>query len=66
MRRDPDAQEDVASQIARAAGPSGENAEYLFNLADAMRGIGVEDAHLFELERMVRAIRAKKAGGDDV
>lgn len=50
------AEEEVAAQIAAAVGPSGPNREYLFNLAEAMRGIGVEDAHLYELEAMVRAI----------
>jgi len=28
----------VAAQIAAAVGPSGPNSEYLFNLAEAMRG----------------------------
>ena len=37
--------EDVAAQIAAAEGPSGPNRDYLFNLAEAMRGIGVEAGH---------------------
>ena len=49
--------DDLAEQIARAKGPSGENCEYLYNLAIAMRDIGVEDDHLYNLEAAVRAIR---------
>jgi cation transport protein ChaC len=45
-----------AAQIAAAVGPSGPNAEYLFNLCDAMRNIEVDDPHVFELEEAVRAI----------
>lgn len=45
-----------AAQIAAAVGPSGPNAEYLFNLCDAMRSIEVDDPHVFELEEAVRAI----------
>ena len=43
-------------QIATAAGASGPNYDYLHNLADAMRGLGVEDDHLFDLDARVRAI----------
>ena len=48
--------EACAAQIAAAEGPSGRNDEYLFKLAEAMRWLGVEDAHLYELEARVRAI----------
>ncbi|EFN57632.1 hypothetical protein CHLNCDRAFT_12490, partial [Chlorella variabilis] len=41
--------EEVARQIATARGPSGPNSEYLFRLADAMRGMGVQDEELFVL-----------------
>ncbi|GLC33651.1 hypothetical protein PLESTB_000100000 [Pleodorina starrii] len=44
----------IAAQIATCRGPSGPNCEYLFKLADAMRGMGVPDPELFELEEMVR------------
>ena len=52
-----------AAQIASAVGPSGPNAEYLFNLCDAMRSIDVDDPHVFELEEAVRAILEAKASG---
>jgi len=46
----------VAAQIANAKGPSGYNAEYLLRLADFMREEipGVQDEHLFVLERLVK------------
>lgn len=45
--------EDIARQIAVSAGPSGANADYLFDLADALRKIGAHDPHVFELESAV-------------
>ena len=48
--------EELATQIANAAGPSGPNSEYLFNLAVAMREMGVEDAELFEIEALCRRV----------
>ena len=44
----PDA--DIARHIARAAGPSGSNRDYLVHLADALRGLGEHDAHVFAIE----------------
>ena len=52
-----------AAQIAAAVGPSGPNAEYLFNLCDAMRSMDVDDPHVFELEEAVRKILEAKASG---
>jgi len=44
----------LAKQIATAKGPSGDNCEYLYRLADSMRELDVEDIELFELEAKVR------------
>lgn len=46
---------EMAAQIARASGPSGANADYLLRLAEALRRLGDNDPHVFELERLVRA-----------
>ena len=49
--------EDIAATISRAVGPSGPNIDYLFNLADAIRGMGQDDSHVFQLEKEVRKLR---------
>lgn len=45
----------MAEHILNARGPSGKNADYLFRLAEALRDMGEEDAHVFDLERRVAA-----------
>ncbi len=45
---------DIAAQIKSSAGPSGTNLEYLLQLAEALRNLGADDPHVFELEAMVR------------
>ncbi len=42
---------EIAQQIANAHGPSGPNRDYLVNLAKALRELGAEDTHIFELEK---------------
>ena len=48
----------IARHILVSHGPSGANTEYLYNLANAMRAIapGVQDEHLFALERAVKSL----------
>ncbi|KAI8889936.1 ChaC-like protein [Backusella circina FSU 941] len=48
--------ENIAKQIYETYGPSGWNAEYLLNLADALREISPDarDDHVFELETLVK------------
>ena len=43
----------IASIIGVARGPSGTNADYLRQLADALRAIGDHDPHVFALEHLV-------------
>ena len=51
--------EDIARQICHAIGPSGENTEYLFRLAEFMRTAvpDEKDEHLYELELTVRKLQ---------
>lgn len=51
--------DEIARQVARAEGPSGANAEYLFELAAALRRMQVADDHVFALESAVRAVLAR-------
>jgi cation transport protein ChaC len=46
---------DIARQIAGSTGPSGDNVEYVLELAEALRAIGAHDEHVFALEALVRA-----------
>ena len=45
--------EDVASHIARSHGPSGSNTDYLLQLANALRELGEDDAHVHALETLL-------------
>ncbi|MEM0952583.1 MAG: gamma-glutamylcyclotransferase [Pseudomonadota bacterium] len=53
--------EQIAAHIDRSHGPSGSNREYLLHLADALRDMGVDDEHVFGLERMLLAIDHRRA-----
>jgi cation transport protein ChaC len=44
-------EQEIARHIARAAGPSGPNSDYLNHLAAALRELGRHDQHVFEIER---------------
>jgi cation transport protein ChaC len=46
--------EQIAAQIARACGPSGSNAEYVRELARALREMTAHDEHVFSLDELVQ------------
>lgn len=52
----PAGDDEIARHIARARGPSGENRDYLLALAAALRELGSDDAHVFGIERELRAL----------
>ncbi len=45
---------DIARQVRRSHGPSGANIDYVLQLAAALRGMGVEDEHVFALADLVK------------
>jgi cation transport regulator ChaC len=45
---------EIAQQVRAARGPSGPNLDYVLRLAEALREMGAEDAHVFALEQMLR------------
>lgn len=49
---------DIARQVARAAGPSGSNREYVLELARALRELGADDPHVFAVEAWLRKLAA--------
>lgn len=53
----------IANHILVSRGISGSNTEYLYKLASAMRTIapGVQDEHLFTLERAVKQLEEERA-----
>ena len=51
------APEEIARQISSACGPSGSNDEYVIKLARALRKIGANDPHVFEVERWVQSLK---------
>jgi len=46
--------EDIANQILMSRGPSGENSEYLFKLAQSLRVLNAVDHHVFEIEARMK------------
>ena len=47
---------DIAHHIARSQGPSGQNRDYLNDLATALRTLGKSDAHVFAIEQHLAQI----------
>lgn len=52
---------EIAAQVLRSRGPSGPNPEYVLRLAEALRGIGADDSHVFELAAEVAAASGARA-----
>ena len=52
---------EIAGHINRSHGPSGSNRDYLLDLARALRKLGADDPHVFELENelLTRSAYAK-------
>ncbi|MES3025576.1 MAG: gamma-glutamylcyclotransferase [Pseudomonadota bacterium] len=46
----------IAHQIAASSGPSGRNRDYLTELAHALRALGMDDPHVFAIERHLSAL----------
>lgn len=46
----------IAQQVSGASGPSGANADYVYELAAALRRMQVDDPHVFELEAALRRL----------
>lgn len=49
-------EQEIARHIARSAGPSGPNSDYLNHLANALRELGRHDQHVFDIERHLAAL----------
>jgi cation transport protein ChaC len=52
----PASEREIAQHIAKSFGPSGSNREYLMRLANALRELGYEDAHVFAIEAHLRRL----------
>jgi len=50
---------EIADQVLRSYGPSGPNDEYVLRLADALRDMGADDSHVYEIDRLIRSARPK-------
>jgi cation transport regulator ChaC len=49
----PESVEEIAEVVRMAHGPSGPNDEYVLRLAEALRAMGADDPHVYEVERAV-------------
>jgi len=47
---------EIALQICKARGPSGTNSDYLIELARALRKMGLQDQHVFDIEMHIDRI----------
>ena len=53
-------EQEIARQICAARGSSGPNREYLIELAKALRELGLEDRHVFDIEVHIDRITQKE------
>ena len=53
---------EMAKTILVSVGPSGPNKEYLYNLANALKEIGITDEHVLELEKTVKELENAEKG----
>lgn len=51
----------IADQILGAAGPSGTNPEYVFELAESLRSMGASDRHVFDIESALSRLVRERA-----
>jgi cation transport regulator ChaC len=56
----PASEQAIALHIAGSEGPSGTNAEYLFQLANALRELDETDEHVFAIEQDLISMQAQK------
>ena len=47
---------EIAQHISQSTGPSGDNSEYVYLLAKALRALGVDDPHLYSIEGYLRQL----------
>ena len=47
--------DEIAGQVQRSREPGGDNVKYVPELAQSLRDMGAEDAHVFALEALLRA-----------
>ena len=45
--------EEMLEQILRCRGPSGTNRDYVRKLAKSLRSLGIDDPHVFDIEKMI-------------
>jgi glutathione-specific gamma-glutamylcyclotransferase len=59
----PATEEEIATVVARARGPSGENLEYVERLHEALVQLGHPDAHVAAIASRARSLRAAASAG---
>ena len=56
----PASEQSIANQIYKSRGPSGENKDYVYRLADALRDHGEQDSHIMAIEAELIRLAAKE------